>query len=288
MEQCKANTKKGTRCKKRAINDTQYCYSHQNKPPSDSSKSLSDGKEIGQKANSIALMNTLIAALALIFSIFGYKINQSLEKRNVIEWQVKQAKHRRELWGNLEKVEKNILNQVSGISLDISEYMRSYIELLNEIERMQRNNKKISLYSLDMKLNAAYASVLGDYAKLESSLAKVTVEYHNSILLNSPLVKVLSINCWELYMSEGENFKLWKLEVIEPYKKSFSYVQKIINTSNIPEEIEQDIIDMGNKMGTGLTNVSPPSLKGLWDMKMSNYPNPDGSLKSLPIECRAI
>lgn len=287
MKQCKTNTKKGLRCEKNAISGSEHCRKHQKSSSSKEQLPVSNEGQIALANTWIAAMTALIGLLALIVSIFGYQINKSLEIRNQIESEIKQAKDRRELWSNLEKVEQAILEQVDNVSADISQYMKSYVEIFNEIERLQYTKQEISLYSLDMNLNAAYASLIGNYAKLESSLEKVTTNYHNSVLLNSPLVKALNINCWELYMNERNSFESWKKEVLKEYRNSFIYVKKIIDTGTVPKSIEADIIKMGHGMGASLTKLSPPSLKGLWNMKMSNYPMPDGSLKSNIVQCES-
>lgn len=245
--------------------------------------------------NKISSISVLVAILALILSIFtgsisyfGYSINKAIEERNQIEWNIQQAKHRREFWKDIESTEESIIKQTGVIGEDLADYQIALIELLNEIGRLEYDNKEISLNNHDMKFMATYMKLLSEYASLQSSVEMIGVEYDNSVLTYDPLVKPLDIACWNLYLDEGKNISAWKKKVLKSYHDFYELIYSTVKNKKIPEDFESSITTISYNMGKIYKELSPPSLQGLMALKATNHPRYNKSKHSDAASCAGV
>lgn len=249
---------------------------------------LSDGDKMPSMEILVAILTLVLSIFTGAISYFGYSINKAMEVRNRIDWEVQQAEHRKEFWKDIELVEKTMFKQTESIGEDLAEYQMAYFELLNEIGRLEAQKRNISLSNQDIKFLAAFAKLVSKYASLQSSIEMIGVKYDNSILTNTPLVKPLGIQCWNLYLDEGEKISKWKSKVLESYHESYNLIYSAIKSGELPNAFESRVQDVGYKMGYVVKELSPPSLQGLLTLKAKNHPRYNKSKHFDAVSCAGV
>jgi hypothetical protein len=223
--------------------------------------------------NSVSSVTSIISSIVLIIiAILGYLVSSDVRTIQKESDQRARAKQVQEFWNDVYVVAQAGADKSAALGSAITKCMFTGGELLENYRRVYSSDTK-DIVKNDPKYNASLTSFLGDYANFLSKIDSVAVEYDSLRLKYAALAQEYRLKAWGNFFNQSEQVHAWKEKVSRnTYTFYFTLLDGIKNHIS-PNELLSQIAPIVASIGSDITNLSVPYLKGLSEFSAANLEN---------------